>query len=358
MEVEADVGRDHLWSSLSPAMRVDFGLRYRSITGGGGVLDSRNGAWKQQRRALTATGALVLRDPRAEPPVAGDLFALQLEDDRLYFEVVQVKRKLKMICQGEVFGLKQCGADRIELDPEGFYPRLNEPFVKENSILLSSLEEMRRMQKSGAVALPSTVMEGLASGGKEDLVLTAMHSLEDFEDEVRSTPSLWCDGTGPEDSPLTEDQQALLTSGELLALATGLRGLCLLQVSLPLEMGGSKLPLLRPFVFQLLRKLHQDSRVGIYPSKVEGASSLVLAAKRQPFTAWAGYLSSLGVQASLVADSEFYKMIIGIMMGYKMEHIEHHIASTSGKGIDNKVRAAVEEELRGLSSSSATLPWK
>ena len=41
------------------------------------------------------------------------------------------------------------------------------------------------------------------------------------------------------------------------------------------------------------------------------ATSLVISAKRQPFKAWGAYLASIGAQASVVAESEFYKLMIG-----------------------------------------------
>ena len=76
------------------------------------------------------------------PPAAGDLFVLAYDEaSRLYFETVLVKRKPRLLCQGQLFSL--------ELEPEGAYPKLSELFVKGNPVLLAGLEEVRRMQKAG-----------------------------------------------------------------------------------------------------------------------------------------------------------------------------------------------------------------
>ena len=313
---------------------------------------------RRRQVARAARSNAIRRDIIVDnPPVPGDLFVLPYDETtRLYFETVLVKRKPKLLCQGQLFSL--------ELEPEGAYPKLSEPFVKSNPVLLAGLEEVRRMHKDGiqgesGVRAPGDFVAELEERAAL-IPLTRLCSYEDFRERVRDDPSMWTDGTGPEDGPLTEDEQALLTAGELVALAEGLRGVAMLQVSLPAEMGGSRLPLLRPFVFPLLKTLSDDSkRVVILPSKVPGATSLLIAAKRQPYHAWAAYLANLGVQASLVADSPFYKMIIGLMMGYKREHIAHHVRETTGREVDPRVRAAVEVELADLGNGMPpVLPWK
>jgi hypothetical protein len=310
-------------------------------------IDARLG---QVGRAGRPCAKAIRRDVLVErPPAAGDLFVLAYDEaSRLYFETVLVKRKPKLLCQGQLFSL--------ELEPEGAYPKLSEPFVKGNPVLLAGLEEVRRMQKAGTS--PAELVAELEER-EASTPLARLPGYGDLRERVRADPSLWTDGTGPGDAPLAEDEQALLTAGELVAFAEGLRGVAMLQVSLPADMGGDRLPLLRPFVFPLLKALHDDSkRVLILPSKVPGATSLLISAKRQPYSAWAAYLANLGVQASLVAESPFYKMIIGLMMGYKREHVEHHVRETSGR-VDPGMWAAVEAELAGLGNGMPpVLPWK
>ena len=267
---------------------------------------------------------------------------------RFYFETVVVKRKPKLLCQGQLFSL--------ELEPEGPYPKLSEPFVKSNPLLVDALDDVRRMQKNGEMDDPAALVARLRPT-LQPSQLVKLDSLSELTERLRVDPRMWTDGTGPNDAPLTVDEQALLTAGELLALSEGFRGVALLQVAL--LNSGSRLPLLRPFVFPLLKMLHEDGkRVVMLPSKVEGARSLVVSAKRQPFVAWARYLAGLGCQASLVADSDFYKVLIGRMMGYRLENVEHHVLETTGKGVDARVRAAVEAELAGLSATPPSLPWR
>jgi len=56
--------------------------------------------------------------------------------------------------------------------------------------------------------------------------------------------------------------------------------------------------------------------VALLPSAAPGdarqlGETLVLAARQQPWQAWAKHLAGLGVQSSIVADSPFYKLLIG-----------------------------------------------
>lgn len=305
---------------------------------------------------MSGNGRAVLSDIAEIKDVSqpGDLFLIRLEDgQQLYLETVRGKKKsLQYVCQGERFRI-----EKGDLVSEGFYPNISDPWIKRCPLLVSCLEEIRRMQKSGDVVLPSLLLSEQAQNTQNQVEFVT--SLSDFSDKVMCHPSLWCDGSGPNDEPLSHVDQSLLTAGELSALVHGDRGVALLQLSLPLDMGGSRLPLLRPYVFELLKSIEASKDVVLYPSKVPGggASSLVIAAKRQPFASWGSYLSSFGAQASLVADSEFYKMIIGRIMGYKNENIEHHIISTGG-ALTPDLLKFVEKELMEISPVRPTLPWK
>lgn len=298
------------------------------------------------------SGGLLEMDDLANP---GDLFLVTLHDGtQWYLETIRGKKKsLRFVCQGEHFKLRNG-----ELLSEGYYPKLSDSWVKGDALLVSCLEELRRLQKAGDVVLPSVILGDPQLMTKIDKV-EFVTSLSDFEKVVSKDPRLWCDGTGPEDGPLNAVDQSLLTAGELLALLNGYRGVALLQLSLPLDMGGHRLPLLRPFVFEILKRINDSKEVIVLPSKISGGAAVshVIAAKRQPFASWGAYLSDLGVQASIVADSAFYKMIIGRIMGYRPENIEHHIISTGGV-LTPDISRLVEEELRKLSEVEPTLPWK
>ena len=242
-----------------------------------------------------------------------------LNGEKLYLEGVQVKRSLKLVCQNELLSVRDG-----EILPDGFFPRVSDPWLKKAPELLSSLKEIRSAQKSGKhpnASLPSSRMveHGIAS-------IQLLCSLSELKDSVLKDPGPWCDGSGPGDSP-TELETVLLTAGEMLALLQGLRGITLVQTSLPLDMGGNNLPLLRPFVLTLLKLAVEDKDVVIVPSIVgnRDAQSVILSAKSQPYKQWSSFLASIGVQASLVAGSDYYKLLIGMMMGYKPENIKHHI---------------------------------
>lgn len=291
----------------------------------------------------------------AEESRPGDLFLITLNDgSKWYVEAIRGKKKsLRFVCQGE-----QCRVASGALVSEGFYPKLSDPWVKRYPLLVSCLEEIRRLQRNGDIQLPSQSLADPELGNGQYTV-ELLTNLADFEQEVQRDPSPWCNGTGPDDAPLGPIDQSLLSAGELLSLMQGGRGVALLQLSLPAGMGGNRLPVLRPFIFDILKRMDEAKDIVIYPSKVPGgaASSLVIAAKRQPFTSWGVYLSGLGVQASIVAESEFYKMIIGRMMGYRIENIEHHIRSTGGS-LHPSMHSLVDKELLALSKIEPVIPWK
>jgi len=176
-------------------------------------------------------------------------------------------------------------------------------------------------------------------------------------------------------------EQSLLTAGELIAFAHGLRGIALVQLDVGWEEEiysadnnvninstttpgfhySERQPLLRPFVLPLLSHLSKDKDIAFLPSSLPQGlgSTLILTSKKQPYKAWAQYLADTKVQAALVADSPYYKMMIGVMLGYKMSNIEHHVVSTGGGGLDGgRVREMVERDLKRMSGVEATLPWR
>lgn len=55
-----------------------------------------------------------------------------------------------------------------------------------------------------------------------------------------------------------------------------------------------------------------------------GLTALV-SAKKDPFKAWAGHMASFGAQAAVVAESPYYKLLIGRMLGYPEAHVAAHI---------------------------------
>lgn len=282
-------------------------------------------------------------------PNPGDVLAVKHGDGKYFFlEAVKGKKNaLKFLCQGEMLELRQG-----EFVSNGYHPRLSESWVKKTPTLVESLEIVRKSQKKDAP--PSELLQRVSI---EDVELVTC--LPEFENMVQENPAQWCDGTGPHDEPLNEIDQNLLTAGELIALSKGYRGVCLLQTSFPIDTAETRLPLLRPFVLTLLRNMVESKDLVVYPSSAAGgaATSLVISAKRQPFKAWGAYLASIGAQASVVAESEFYKLVIGRMMGYKEENIEHHITSNGGL-LTPKIRNLVDLEMKELSDANPSIPWQ
>lgn len=282
-------------------------------------------------------------------PTPGDLLAVQHRDGNyLFLEAVKGKKNaLKFLCQGELLELRQG-----EFVSNGYYPRLSESWVKKTPTLVESLEIVRKLQKGNAS--PSELLQ---RSSIEDVELVTC--LPEFEKMVQQNPAQWCDGTGPHDEPLNEIDQNMLTAGELIALSKGYRGVCLLQTSFPIDTTETRLPMLRPFVLTLLRNMVESKDLLIFPSSAAkgAATSLVISAKRQPFKAWGTYLASIGAQASVVAESEFYKLMIGRMMGYKEENIEHHIVSNGGI-LTPKIRNLVDLEMKELSDANPSIPWR
>jgi hypothetical protein len=180
-----------------------------------------------------------------------------------------------------------------------------------------------RSQQEVAAALPSQLLQQRGPAG---LGIQAVTSLAALEGQVALDPGFWCDGTGPADAPPTEEQNALLCAGELLAFLQGRRGVALVQLALGFDPGVTP-PLLRPLVLRLLQRAAAAKGVDILPSVAAGgaAASLVLAARQAPYRQWGAHLAEVGVQGSLVAGSPFYKLLVGKILGYKHENVVHHI---------------------------------
>ena len=164
---------------------------------------------------------------------------------------------------------------------------------------------------------------------------------------------------GPGDAALSEEQQQLLTAGELVAFMAGLRGVCMVQLHKGWgDQAPGRQPLLRAYVLTLLQAAAADKGVLLLPSRAAGGlgASLLLCARQQPFRAWAEHLAGLGVQSSLVADSSYYKLLIGRILGYTPDNCAHHVRQ-SGGAVDAALLRAVEDQLAALSGAAPTLPW-
>lgn len=315
----------------------------------------------------------------------------------LWMEVVRCRRgRLEVICSGELLQISQDGAGAVVASPAGFFPRLGEPWVKATPGLADALKKVRQQQRDEG-SLPSSL---IAAHGIQQLQL--QETLAEFQAAVAAAPGAWCDGAAPGDPPPSERDAALLTAGELAAFLAGLRGVCLLQLHKGWgDRSAALQALLRPWVLALLRAAagHKGAVLLRSCAPQELGASLVLCARQQPFHAWGKHLASQGVQAAIVADSPFYKLLIGTsvgacccwlgpggacvawvlpsqgvcmqaclcpevrtllpagrILGYREANILHHIESTGGR-LTGEVVEAVDGELAGLSSVPPSLPW-
>lgn len=217
---------------------------------------------------------------------------------------------MEAMCSGELLALSAGPDGRLEAAPAGALPRLSEPWVKAVPGLADSLKRVRQQQ--AADSLPSALIAAHGAAA-----LTPLQTLAEFRAAVAAAPGPWCDGTAPDEPPLPQQEQALLTAGELAAFLAGCRGVCLLQLHKGWGDAGAALqPLLRPWVLALLREAAGAKGAVLLGSAAPEnlGASVVLAARQQPWLAWGKHLAAQGVQSSIVADSPFYKLLIGEMV--------------------------------------------
>ncbi|KAG2494429.1 hypothetical protein HYH03_007481 [Edaphochlamys debaryana] len=223
-----------------------------------------------------------------------------------------------------------------------------------------------------AASQPSPAAPGPGSGLQGARIVEAVRltSAEELRAQVEQDARLWIDGTGPGDPPLTDDDRASFTAAELACLLAGRRGVALLQLHVGWEEHDRAPPYgpYRPLVLRMLREalarpdlVSYASAVPAAPGGVGGGAAagftMVLTADKEPFRSWGAHLASFGCQAALEAQSPYYKVLIGRVLGYKPENIAHHVQGQHGQPPSAEVLAAVEAQLKALSPKPAVLPW-
>ena len=81
-----------------------------------------------------------------------------------------------------------------------------------------------------------------------------------------------------------------------------------------------------------------------------------MTAKIEPFRSYGRHLASFGAQASLVADSTYYKLLVGRLLGYNHDNIVHHVEAGGGC-VTQEIAVLVEADLRAVCSVRPRLPW-
>ncbi|WIA17916.1 hypothetical protein OEZ85_009410 [Tetradesmus obliquus] len=184
-----------------------------------------------------------------------------------------------------------------------------------------------------------------------------LDSLEHLQQQVVADAAEWRDGNAPGDPVKTQLQQAVFTAGELAAFLQGQRGIALVQLFNGWEPSKGQ-PIYNPLAIHMLEQALAAPGVAFISSVAPGGVGLtgILYADREPFASWAMHLASFGCQANAVAGSAYYKLLIGQLLGYKLEHVLGYVAS-SGEPASAQLQQQVAQDIRKLSKVKPQLPW-
>jgi hypothetical protein len=130
------------------------------------------------------------------------------------------------------------------------------------------------------------------------------------------------DGTAPGDPIKSQLQQDVFTAGELSAFLAGQRGIVLVQLFNGWDPSKGQ-PIYNPLALHMMEQALAAPGVAFVDSVAPGGVGLtgILYADREPFASWAAHLASFGCQANAVAGSAYYKLLIGQLLGYKLENV-------------------------------------
>ncbi|KAI8468784.1 MAG: hypothetical protein J3K34DRAFT_426216 [Monoraphidium minutum] len=246
-----------------------------------------------------------------------------------------------------VFSAEDRGGGALLLAPQGWLLPLDDPLVRAVPGWADQLTKDRAARQ-----LPDAPVElrGAAAATSAAALWGA----------VQRDPAVWCCRAAP-DAPLPSGlEYETLAAGELMALMQGARGVAMVQLHLSWDKGAPQ-PVHNPLALGALRRALADPDITGLASPAPGGLglTLLLAARQEPFRAWAAHLAGFGAQAGVVAESPYYKLLIGRALGYSEDNIMAHIKATNGRGHPSpEVVAAVEQQLRELSARPPRLPWR
>jgi hypothetical protein len=137
------------------------------------------------------------------------------------------------------------------------------------------------------------------------------------------------DGTAPGAPIKSQLQQDLFTAGELCAFLQGQRGIVLVQLFNGWDPSKGQ-PIYNPLALHMMEQALSAPGVAHVASIAPQGAGLtaILYADREPFASWASHLASFGCQANLVAGSAYYKLLIGQLLGYKLENVLGYVAAS------------------------------
>ena len=192
-------------------------------------------------------------------------------------------------------------------------------------------------------------------------LIEVAYTLDELEAAVESTPELWNDGAKPGAGALPRLQMATTTAGELIALMQGTRGVCAVQLWNGWDT--SQQYLYSPYVIKVLERALSEPGIKACVSVAPGeASDLAVSAivyvDKAPWNKWGPHLASFGFQDKLVGGSAYYKMLCGLVLGYKEENVKSYVVNTSPpNALNAAVVSKVEADMRKLSKIKPRLPW-
>ncbi|GAB5364345.1 hypothetical protein AAMO2058_000961700 [Amorphochlora amoebiformis] len=241
------------------------------------------------------------------------------------------------ITKGEESGIWNVKFKRWDIDPNDEWVQ-SFPALKAFSIK-SQKSTIRRKQYQ---------VEGLMRSG----------SLVELEEAVLANPTDWVDGTSPSNTVRSREQAALQCPGELIALQNRLRGVTMVQLAALWGVSVVDVPINRPYVTTLLRRIAEDKQLGILTSPAAGGLGLsaLIFPLQEPFIKYSRHLASFGCQAAVVAQSSYYKALVGSALGYSKDSIVHHIRCNREQGEPLPTPDRLDEIFRLVDTDLSSLP--
>eukprot|EP00878_Enallax_costatus_P009352 GHUV01009774.1.p1 GENE.GHUV01009774.1~~GHUV01009774.1.p1 ORF type:complete len:377 (+),score=87.89 GHUV01009774.1:500-1630(+) len=257
------------------------------------------------------------------------------------------KHSAIVMTQGQLLQLAAIGGQQfgnLQLAALGEY-------LHADSLIVAHFPELSKV-------LPTMVSEQLQGAGPLSVNSAAVvESMDRLTQQVQTDAAFWRDGTAPGDPIKTAVQQAVFTAGELAALLAGQRGVTMVQLWNGWDPTKGQ-PIYNPLAITMLEKVLTAPGISCCSSVAPGGVGLtgIVYADREPFASWALHLASFGCQANVVAGSSYYKLLIGQLLGYKLENVLGYVAA-SGEPASPALQQQVARDIKNLSKVKPKLPW-
>jgi hypothetical protein len=324
--------------------------------------------WQRRRDCHTAVAAATAAGIAADASSNAQLPPWQARDvlrgitadgAEIYLEVVAAQQEGRQLPSAEpplgtllahrgVLYAPSQSARGVLLEPAGWQLTPEDALVRALPGWSAALER----ERTGAGAEPAAPSSALLLTAVEVASAESM-----LRTAVATDPSPWRDGTGPHSPPPRGLAYQLLCAGEVESLLTRARGLVMVQLTVGWQQGLAP-PVTNPLAAAALSRALSDPNVCVAMSPAPGGLGLtaILAARVSPWRDWAAHLAGFGAQAALVADSPYYKLLIGRCCGYSEDNIRHHILVWAGLDGRRFVAPLPAVFLRQLHCAAAELP--